>query len=653
MAALGINRSVPALSAATPGLPRLFCLTVALLGAMFLEPVPLAAQGFSAEQNAVAPLAPADNQNAVLGEPLSLLKPPGGALGTVQPSHGGDDDWQGTSTNLGSETTHQAPSGIEVAPLGEIPLDSIGLLDQDQGGFGPDLWYGVPVRRAKELVAGLPSSFQSPTLIDLARRLLLSRSQPPMSLTRVTGSSDSGSSGLLALRAERLMALGDVEGTWELLQRVPQHKDTPTLARARIDAALLSGHHDDACAVVANADPSLFIQPFWAKASIYCHILDGQSARARLGLDLLRERSAEDSENFRRLAGKVLDDLPDGLESSGEIDAVDLAMLHLSDRLALLKTPENLELKVLHGLVDSETLPLEIRIDAAERLLQSGLIPAQRLADLYSSLPFTQEEIRDVITNAGTHQGPSGRALLYQAVTGTELSANRAAVLRLALQVAEEQGIYFALTRVLERELRDIDLARGSVWFAVAAGRALYSLGHFEAASAWMMLGRQESILNPLASQAVNGLWPYSRLAGGGRLATDGNLVSWSSARRQFDSDLDPGEAERHQRLLEKLFVALDEADSLVLAEITHPKSLSDAVGAIEDQAKQIDNLKWASISGRMGETVLLSLSLLGEQGLETVRPETLQAVVKALRDIGLQRDARALAIEAAVVNGI
>jgi hypothetical protein len=651
MAALGNNRRPAVPYAAAKGLQRFLCLSCALVGTLSLEVSPLAAQGYSAEQNLVTPLAPASNQNAVVGAPLSLLNPSGGdsavgadALGATGASPGEPD--------LGAGVTRRGPSGIEITPLGEIPLDAIGVLDQSQGGFGPDLWHGLSVRRATELVAALPGSLNSPTLIDLARRLLLSRSRPPMSLTRVTASPESGSSGLLALRADRLMALGDVEGTWELLQRVPQHKDTPTLARARIDAALLSGHHEEACTVVANADPSLFIQAFWSKAAIYCHILDGQAVRARLGLDLLRERSAADSEKFRRLAFKVLDGLPDELESSGEVDAVDLAMLSHADRLSLLEAPDKLDPKVLHGLIDSESLPLEVRISAAERLLHRGLIEAQRLADLYSSVPFIREEIRDVITDSGSLHGPTGRARLYQAVTGTEMKASRAAVLRLALELAEEQDVYFAMTRVLERELRDVDLARGSVWFAVSAGRALYSLGHFEAASAWMMLGRQEALLNPLAFQAVNGLWPYSRLAGGGRLATDGNLVSWSSARQQFDNELDPIAAERHQRLLEKLFVGLDEADSLVLAEITHPQSLSDAAAAA-DQREWMSGLEWASISGRLGETILLSITLLGEDGLETVPPDTLQVVVKALRDVGLQVDARVLAIEAAVVNGI
>ena len=675
MAALGIS-SPPKIALALPeGRGRLLAFSLVFLGALALEAAPLAAQSYDGSESGSLPLAGPGANDPGVGAPLSLLPAPGENAPNVA-----DDGWQ--VPDLGRETDYPSADqalpgrvqpgqavlgrtslgttdrrralGIEVAPLGEIPLDAIGVLDESQGGFGPNLWHGVSARRATELVAGIPGGLESPTLVDLARRVLLSRSDPPMSLARIAASPSSGSSGLLALRADRLLALGDVQGGWELLQRVPQHKDTATLARARVEAALLSGNQEDACSAVANADPALFVRTFWSKAAIYCHILGGRDAQARLGLDLLRERSPSDSADFRRLAFSVLSGAPAPTDYAGAVDSIDLAMLRRAGQLSLLDNLDESEIGVLHGLLDVEDIALDVRIASAEKLLQRGLLDSARLAALYRSVPFSPEEIRDTITDAENLEGSRGRARIYQAVARTEQSGSRTALLRLALQHAERDGVYFAMARVLEAELRDVDLAAGSVWFAVPAGRALYSLGHFEAASAWMMLGRQEALLNPLAFRAVNGLWPYSRLAGSGRLATDGNLVSWSSARHQFEPDLDPQLAERHQKLLENLFVGLDEADSLLLAEIAEPPSLSDAAAAAAmEQPGRLGDLHRASHNGRLGETVLLSVNILGEDGLAVAPPPHLQAVLKALKQIGLSLDARALAIEAAVVNGI
>ena len=55
----------------------------------------------------------------------------------------------------------------------------------------------------------------------------------------------------------------------------------------------------------------------------------------------------------------------------------------------------------------------------------------------------------------------------------------------------------------------------------------------------------------------------------------------------------------------------------------------------------------------RLGETVLLTLVILGETGLDKIDADTLNRVVVALRLVGLDREARELAIEAALANGV
>jgi len=55
----------------------------------------------------------------------------------------------------------------------------------------------------------------------------------------------------------------------------------------------------------------------------------------------------------------------------------------------------------------------------------------------------------------------------------------------------------------------------------------------------------------------------------------------------------------------------------------------------------------------RVGETILLSLLALGESGPTQATPTVLHKVIESLRVVGLEKEARALAVEAAVASGL
>ena len=63
--------------------------------------------------------------------------------------------------------------------------------------------------------------------------------------------------------------------------------------------------------------------------------------------------------------------------------------------------------------------------------------------------------------------------------------------------------------------------------------------------------------------------------------------------------------------------------------------------------------LRDAAANGRLGETVLLALLGLGAGGPEKAGLVTLGDAVAALRTVGLERDAEAIAVEAALAGGL
>jgi len=581
--------------------------------------------------------------------PLSLV--PSAAMSANTPTQG--DGLGGGLGTVPKSTDIPAPAssgGIVVNPLSEISLDAIGTLDESAGGFGPETWRGSNRFVIEHLLQRLPGDLPSRELRDLARRLLLSIAVPP-------AAGDEGTDGrdgrLLTLRVERLRAAGEIDGLNDLLAVVPNRADDESLARARIDGLLLAYDLKGACHYVRAGIASYHQVAYWQKAMAFCQMVGGELDKAMLGLDLLREQGAADDPAFLALASTAY-----GSKATLS-PAMQLAPLHLAmARSTGTALPAEVidsagpgELAFLSRAPNADPL---VRLRAAEIACAEGLVEARVLAEAYAAISFTPEDLGNAIAALDKLDGPRSRALLYQAVLREDLVATRAELLRVAFEEAAQDGLYEAAVDVFLPVLTEIPATPELAWFAATAGRALYAAGRYEQASAWLMLGRQESILDPQAQSAVATLWPYSRLAGAAALSNDGTLAAWRSVREGLGDET----AARSQALLRAAFQALGEFDSMSWSRIA---ALGDATPAPPPDAALIYALEDASEARRLGETVLLSLIVLSEGGangegktsLRQVHTLALGAALSALVRVGLRDEARALAIEAALALGV
>ena len=135
-------------------------------------------------------------------------------------------------------------------------------------------------------------------------------------------------------------------------------------------------------------------------------------------------------------------------------------------------------------------------------------------------------------------------------------------------------------------------------------------------------------------------------VSGAGALTTDGSLAAWRAMREGMGDDA----LDRGQTLLRAVFQALGERDPLSWSVIA---ANGAPAGRPAPNAALLYALVEAGEARRIGETVLLSLVVLGEQGPGDSHVFALSTVLTALRRIGLESEARALAIEAALANGI
>ena len=531
-------------------------------------------------------------------------------------------------------------NAVQITTLGAVDPSSIGLLDESEGGFGVDMWLGTERALVEHLLPRLPVGTLSRPMQDLARRLLLSTARVP--------AGDAIAPSLLGLRVERLSAGGDTVAVNELLRLAPARLQDRAFARARIDGQLLAGNHAEACAAykaLVGEDPDNL---YWLKGLTFCKALNGDQAAVRFAVDLLHEIGQDEDTAFLSLIASLSGDAEAQVASLVDPLPLHLAML----QVARLPVPANAvpgaPPAILRAIAKAPNAALEVRLAAAERAEAAGALSAEALAEIYKGVLFTPSEIAAALSLAREEPGPRANALLYQAGQIQRIPVLRAQALQLAWQLGHEQGRFGTAARVNRDATLDIEPSPDLAWFAADAVRALLAAGEAEAAFRWFRLAQQMATPSePEAAMAVLEVWPLMFLAKpslGKGWNPEIALLWWEALGEMAVPD-----GERHTRAA--LVFTLLEAFDLELPDAAWGSLLDSSLTetAYVPSTPLWRNLRAASRGGRTGETVLLSLLVLGEGGPTGAHPRILAEVIEALRAVGLEREARGLALEAAL----
>lgn len=540
---------------------------------------------------------------------------------------------------------------IEVGVLTEIDPSVLGLLDDGNGGLGQQMWQGTTRARVESLLPRLPMNTASPVMQDLSRRLLLTTAAVPEG----TGTAPS----LLGLRVERLMAGGRIADVNELLRVAATPVSDPALHRAQIDAMLLAGDYGGACqrvpALVA-ADPSAD----WLKTLAFCRALEQDSAAVTLAIALLRDRGEGGDEAFFGL----IDALAGGTGATLVTTLVDPTPLHLSMlRAANQPVPadavDGAAPAILWAIATApkaaaNTVSVEA-LDAAERAEAAGALPTNVLADIYAAVEYGAAEVDAALQTAATDRGPRVNALLFQAATVWTDPEARASALQAAWKAARADGTFATAARVNLPALLQLDPIPELLGLAPDAARAALAAGDLALAWRWLDLAaRQAGTITPqgansAAIAATAQLWPLLQMAdpAGAQTRSPARSRAWWQELPAASQGL---ETER-RALLYTLFAALGEP----LPALAWEPMLAGpaAVAAVMPSPAVARAMADSAAAKRVGETVLLVLLTLGEAGTEGAGGATLVPVIQALRAIGLDKDARAVAVEAALGRGL
>ncbi len=585
-----------------------------------------------------------------LGPPRRLA-PPSRLPRTEQPATPAPET--GTPAPVASPET-PAPAGtrrtgaIEVDTLGSVDPDSVGLLDPSQGGFGAELWKGADKALVERLLPRLASATTSRFSRELMLKLLLSRAPAPRG---ATGAVPSGRS-LLTLRVERLLALAEVESAVKLLRLAPAETVSEAHARVEVDSLFYQNDNAGACNKVRGYSRQ-FRDGYWQQANAFCLALAGDHARSSMVADILRERETDIGPAFFSLVDALGGDERAVVDSLPDPGALNLAMMRAANRRLPDDAIASGRPDVLRAVSLSPNADLALRLDAAERAFAVGAIAAERLAELYGAVEFGPQELSNPLTAAEQAWGPRARALLLRAAAGADQATARAEILRRAWDLSRDKGSHAIMLGASVPVVAAIEPAAGLIWFAADAARVLFRAGLVADAMAWYRLAEREAGANSDARAVADGLWPLAQIVDDKDelpWRPDG-LAAWARATTGSGAEDAPARTRARALMMYSVLQALGKPiganawNALLGETMTTTATFPDAalLHALDEAARQ----------RQIGLTVLLALLALGERDLATANPLIVAKAVSALGSVGLEREARGLALEAATGAGL
>jgi hypothetical protein len=557
----------------------------------------------------------------------------------------------------------RTPIRINVEELEKIDSDSVGILTEEQGGFGFNMWEGTNRSLVEKLLTKLPVNSSSRTIRALMRRLLLSVAKSPTKIAAIDKALSSPVSPLpangmeadgklLIMRIERLSAMGDISAVYNLLKVAPNRATDPILLKHEADVLFLSNDNSRACDLVLRQISNLEVS-YWQKASIYCQALSGNHDQANLGANLLREIGEQD-EVFFGLINSLT-----GIEEYTITSLSNPTPLHFSMiRAAKIKLPKDITSSndpvVLKTIATSPNAEPALRVETAERAEILGVLDVEVLRQIYAGVTFTQEVLDNAFVQASKDRTALSRALLYRKAMVESIPSVKVEILSQVFELARETGKFQLTARVYYDILKNLPVTQDLVWFAPDAVRALLVAGDGAAAQIWFDTIEKASLDDKQIILLRDKLLPLVRLSGkiSGEEWDATKIGSWWNAvTKSHKKSIDADPTYAHATLLYNLLEALgDEVPShLWLSLIDGPPRLT----TVMPRSALWEMLNQATTGGKRAEAVLVALLVLGEWEPTQINPIVLRHVIVSLKKVGLSAEARSLALEAAIVAGL
>lgn len=504
----------------------------------------------------------------------------------------------------------QEPAPMEVQQISELNAWSVGALSRTNGALPSDIWNRSDPAFLAVALDRLPAVYDSPATLALARRVLLSGAEAPR-----------GSDADAAAR-ERFEALGKMGAADELAQMAAgagAASTDPAIAQYAAQAELARGQRPQACARGRNASVGEQVPPFLLRLRAYCAAVGGDRAAADLALELARAQNAADAWYSGAVAAAA--GAPTARPPAARYDNSLAVQLSVAAGLRPGPNPlANASTLALVALARNAQSPQPQRAQAAALAFRRGAISAAEARTILAATPAE-------ITQALPPLAPALRR-----VTAAPNSVDAATAIAGVLRGATAYADFAAAARFFKADIEALQSApdaASALLFAraaLAAGDA--QLGARLVASA-RQAGADEAALAPLDAALV-------------ALTGARNEQGAMAMQRRIDraTPQQARAAARDVAILAALGAPLEGGvQTFLLANAPQGGARADS-GAMLALASAVER-------GAIGEGALLAVVAIGDGGPARLDAESVERIIRALRGLRLEDEARRIAAEA------
>ncbi|HXF52822.1 MAG TPA: hypothetical protein VNK52_01745, partial [Hyphomicrobiaceae bacterium] len=315
------------------------------------------------------------------------------------------------------------------------------------------------------------------------------------------------------------------------------------------------------------------------------------------------------------------------------LSPLDYRLLRLAGVAIAPELAERAEPALLAALVLSPQIDPDLEVAAAEAAARINVVEPRRLAEAYRRPPFAANDLAQPLSA----RVPPGlrRALLFQAAESERSPLRKARAVRALADEARRAGLYLPVLAVLAAPVETMAPAQEIGWFAETAVEALLAAGRFERAASWAAFGGIER-------RGSDGLGHWLALidiadrAPAWRRGEYLGVLEELALRGRFNADA-----------LVRLATVLDALDYQVPMRLWEAAGRNPQPGGHLPETGVLSELQGAARSGDRDRAMLLAIRALGPGGAEGAHIIALADTIRALKQVGLEGDARRIGFEA------
>jgi hypothetical protein len=548
-------------------------------------------------------------------EPPPAAQPIPGLPLPARPGFGAETRMTDASIAELEEIIANLPPPIEIPDFARRPTDLVGPLEPGNRGLGEGAFGGANGRFLSTLMRRLDAPLPSRWTSILLRRALLSRIPAPSYVNPVDW---------VAERAWLLLRMGEADAARMLVQSVDVDQFTPKMFSVAVQTALASADPAGLCPLVESGRKTSG-EAVWALSDAVCAALEGEASRASLLIDqarrrgtgggidlLLAEKVIGAGENTRRAVTIEWDDVDE--LNTWRFGLAAATGLEIPARLMDAAGP-----RMQAWQARAPMIPVDHRVDAAETAATLGVFSNASLVEMYSLIADTTDitelsgsvggKLRTAYAGRGVNARVEAiRTLWEEARTPDRRYARQILTAVAASRIAPSSELAQAAPELLASMLSagiDRDLAR---WSGVVGG-----MDGGAQSRAWALL----AVGSPRPIEIGNGSLDDFR-------KNDTSIGAYKS------------------KLLIAALAGLDRIAPSAQAGLAGDAGVD--LGREDRWTRMLD----AAVRTRQpGTVVLLAAAAMQTPHWRGVPPEHFYRIVRALRQVGFDYEARMIAAEA------